>query len=118
MKKISQSFITLFIMFTSFLVAFPVHAENELATQKIPDGLSKSLQNFYAEYGFYCGVGLAIGSLSAILAFIILFMQLGANGQNPIRRQFIIREIFIVGICLAFLGSIDFITGFYYIMYN
>lgn len=76
--------------------------------------LSSGVQAFLTEYQLLINAGTAFGILTGILAFIVLLMQLSANGDNPNERTKILKELFIVGITTALLGSLTFVLQVFY----
>lgn len=84
----------------------------------IPKELVKAMGNLWNEYWFYIAVFIAFGVLSGILAFIVLFMRLGANSTNPQERSRIMKEMIAVAICTALLGAFTFITTLYMALFN
>lgn len=84
----------------------------------IPKDLWGALTNFYQEYTIFVYGVVAFGVLSGILAFIILFMQLGATGSNPHARTFIMFELCMVGFCTAMLGGFPIVMEIYFNMFR
>lgn len=81
--------------------------------------LHRGLEHFWDEYSVLINVGLAIGVLSGILAFIILLMQLAKDGDKPIVRFKILNELMVVGITTGAIGGFWTILNlFYRIMLN
>lgn len=79
----------------------------------IPDKLAKKVGVLWDKYWFYLAVFVALGVLTGLLAFIILFIRLGANYTNPQERSRIFKEMIAVASCTAALGSITFIVTLY-----
>lgn len=87
------------------------------ATNIIPPGMEKALNNLYAEYYIFVNGFIAFGLLTGILAFMVLFLQLGAAGSNPYARIFILREMLVVGISTALLGGFPLMFVLYLNMF-
>lgn len=84
----------------------------------IPDALEKKLGELWDQYWFYIAVFVALGVLTGLLAFIILFIKLGAASNNPQERSKIFKEMIAVASCTAALGSITFIVTLYLSLFN
>lgn len=102
----------------SFLVMFWATSVFSHATDKIPKGLVPALGRLYAEYYIFVNGFIAFGLLSGVLAFIILFMQLGAASSNPVARSYILFEMGMVGLTTALLGGFPLIIVLYLNMFN
>lgn len=76
--------------------------------------LQQAFTDFVAEYSVLLSVGSGFGILTGILAFIVLFMRIGANGDNPQERAKAAKELIVVGISTAALGSVSFLTWMLY----
>ncbi len=102
------------LIYTSFLSLYgylilwtPANAAS------IPDSLQKGLSNLWDKYWFYIAVFVSFGVLTGLLAFIILFIRLGANATNPQERSRIFKEMIAVAATTAALGGITFIVTLY-----
>lgn len=84
----------------------------------VPAQLQEKVDALWAEYWFYCALFVSIGVLTGLLAFIVLFIRLGANSDNPQERSKVIKEMIAVAGCTAALGSITFIIGLYFSLFN
>lgn len=96
-----------------FLLWSPVEAAG-LNSEELQQGMA----NLWDKYWFYLAVIVALGVLTGLLAFIVLFMRLGANSTNPQERSRIFKEMLAVAISTAALGSITFIVTVYLSLFN
>lgn len=88
-------------------------------TSVLPKGMEKALTNLYTQYYIFVNGFIAFGLLTGVLAFIVLFMQLGSTAQaHPAARMLILREMMVVGISTALLGGFPLIFVLYLNMYN
>lgn len=92
------------LVYTFLLSTYLTHAQSLLG-EKFADAFN----DFIAEYQFHIAGGIGFGVMTGILAFIMLFMRLGAHADNPTKRKEITRELFIVGICTGLLGAIPLV---------
>lgn len=108
MKRIKNILYTTYVTIFAYLLMWtPVGAT------KISEGLKKGMADLWDKYWFYIAVFVAFGVLTGLLAFIVLFIRLGANATNPQERSRIIREMMAVAGTTAALGSITFIIAMY-----
>ncbi|MEI3892148.1 MULTISPECIES: hypothetical protein [unclassified Bacillus (in: firmicutes)] len=92
------------LVYTFLLSTYLTHAQSLLG-EKFADAFN----DFMAEYKFHIAGGIGFGVMTGILAFITLFMKLGAHADNPTKRKEITHELFIVGICTSLLGAIPLV---------
>lgn len=104
----------------SFIVMFWATSVLSHATTNhtIPKGLLPAIQRFYDEYFIFVNGFIAFGMLSGVLAFIVLFVQLGAASTNPHARTFILFEMMMVGISTALLGGFPLMMALYLTMFT
>ena len=76
--------------------------------------LQQAFTAFVSEYSLLLSVVSGFGILTGILAFIVLFMRFGANGDNPQERAKAAKELIVVGISTGALGSVTFLTWMLY----
>ena len=76
--------------------------------------LQQAFTAFVSEYSLLLSVVSGFGILTGILAFIVLFMRIGANGDNPQERAKAAKELIVVGISTGALGSVTFLTWMLY----
>lgn len=103
------------ISFTLWSILFYVLP---VPTFAITQNLQKSIGNLWDHYWFYIAVFIGIGVLTGVLAFIVLFMRLGASGDKPQERSRIFREMIAVAICTSLLGAFTFIVTLYLALFN
>lgn len=58
-----------------------------------------------------------VGCLSCLLAFILMFLKLGASASNPKERKEAAKGVIYTGIGTAALGCVTIIMGFFYNMF-
>lgn len=109
MSLTALSFMSVFFMSSVFA--------NASATDVIPKGLLTALTNLYNEYTIFVYGFISFGVLSGLLAFIILFMQLGAASTNPHARAFLLFEMTMVGLTTALLGGFAVVMEIYFRMF-
>lgn len=104
----------------SFLVMFwaTTLVSNASEMGAISKGLIGALDKLYKEYYIFVNGFIAFGLLSGLLAFIFLFMQLGAASSNPHARAYILFEMGMVGLTTALLGGFPLIIVLYLNMFN
>lgn len=96
-----------------------VSASDSKSVTLIPKGMQQALTNLYREFYIFVNGFIAFGLLTGILAFIVLFLQLGSSGNaHPMARAFILRELLVVGISTALLGGFPLIIVLYLNMYQ
>lgn len=88
------------------------------ATDVLPKGMNQALTNLYAQYYILVNGFIAFGLLTGVLAFIVLYVQLGAMGHQPYARMFILKEMVVVGITTALLGGFPLLIVLYYTMFS
>ena len=66
--------------------------------------LQQAFTAFVSEYSLLLSVVSGFGILTGILAFIVLFMRIGANGDNPQERAKAAKELIVVGISTGAAG--------------
>lgn len=94
-----------------FMIVVPAEA-------RIPNELVKGMSNLWDKYWFYIAVFVALGVLTGLLAFIVLFIRLGANSTNPQERSRIMKEMIVVASCTAALGGFVFIVTVFLAIFN
>ena len=88
------------------------------ATDILPKGMNQALTNLYTEYYIFVNGFIAIGLLTGVLAFIVLFVQLGQVGSHPYARLFVLREMLVVAVSTALLGGFPLLIVLYYTMFQ
>ncbi|WP_144537282.1 hypothetical protein [Bacillus thuringiensis] len=96
------------LVYTFLLSTYFTHAQSLLG-----DKFAEAFNDFMAEYQFHIAGGIGFGVMTGILAFITLFMRLGAHADNPTKRKEITNELLVVGICTGFLGAIPLVYMLY-----
>ena len=76
--------------------------------------LQQAFTAFVSEYSLLLSVVSGFGILTGILAFIVLFMRIGANGDNPQERAKAAKELIVVVISTSAVGSVTFLTWMLY----
>ncbi|MFJ8531231.1 hypothetical protein [Bacillus sp. NPDC094106] len=102
LRNISKRFLfTATLMYTFLLSTYLTHAESQLGAK-----FKDAFNGFIAEYKIHIAGFIGFGVMTGILAFIVLFMRLGAHADNPTKRKEITNELLVVGICTGLLGAI------------
>lgn len=99
-------------------IFFYLYLWTPVGATQVAESLKKGLSELWDKYWFYIAVFVALGVLTGMLAFIVLFIRLGANATNPQERSRIIKEMMAVAGTTAALGSITFIITMYLALFN
>lgn len=72
-------------------------------------GFVDALNNLYSESSFIFLAIIGVSVLTCAIVIIILLVKLSQSGSNPVERKDIIKELFVVFLCLGLFGSIPII---------
>lgn len=89
----------------ALLFSFVIFSHTGFAKQTTQQAFKALFDEYKIQLAGFLGIGICI----SIISFIVNFVKLGMYGSNGSMRGMIIRNLFISGICTAFLGSISLI---------
>lgn len=101
------------LFFVSMMIAFYHFNTIEIFAQG-KKSLGDAWTDFFKEYRVVMAYISGFGALTSILVFIHHFLQLGASGSNPAKRQEVLMNLLISSICTALLGGLTVLLTFYY----
>jgi hypothetical protein len=115
MKHYSKSIkILLFALIVTELFIMTIHPVYADSRIQLNQGFSKAWTDLFNEYKVQLVGFIGFGLATSILAFVINFLRLAQNATNPQQRSHVLKELIVIAVTTALLGSVGIIMGIFY----